>query len=146
MGRPSVYEYAALATWPIRCRSAGRPRAAGPVHATVSLPGSKSLTNRALVLAALAGCSTMGVYSRFGSKDGVVTAILATRFPKGAPQGEREMTLADLMKQGKAGFAAAMEMDLKDMQKFGDKYKKGMEEMSEKFRERGAEIYLPTLE
>jgi hypothetical protein len=26
----------------------------------------------------------------FGSKDGVVTAILATRFPKGAPQGERE--------------------------------------------------------
>jgi 3-phosphoshikimate 1-carboxyvinyltransferase len=29
------------------------PRAAGPVRATVSLPGSKSLTNRALVLAAL---------------------------------------------------------------------------------------------
>jgi 3-phosphoshikimate 1-carboxyvinyltransferase len=29
------------------------PRATGPVHATVSLPGSKSLTNRALVLAAL---------------------------------------------------------------------------------------------
>ena len=30
------------------------PRARGPVDATVSLPGSKSLTNRALVLAALA--------------------------------------------------------------------------------------------
>ena len=30
------------------------PHASGPVHATVSLPGSKSLTNRALVLAALA--------------------------------------------------------------------------------------------
>ena len=30
------------------------PRARGPVLATVSLPGSKSLTNRALVLAALA--------------------------------------------------------------------------------------------
>lgn len=30
------------------------PRATSPVHATVSLPGSKSLTNRALVLAALA--------------------------------------------------------------------------------------------
>jgi 3-phosphoshikimate 1-carboxyvinyltransferase len=30
------------------------PRAAGPVQATVSLPGSKSLTNRALVLAAIA--------------------------------------------------------------------------------------------
>lgn len=29
------------------------PRAAAPVHASVSLPGSKSLTNRALVLAAL---------------------------------------------------------------------------------------------
>ena len=30
------------------------PLAAGPIHATVTLPGSKSLTNRALVLAALA--------------------------------------------------------------------------------------------
>ncbi|MGZ4579058.1 MAG: 3-phosphoshikimate 1-carboxyvinyltransferase [Nocardioidaceae bacterium] len=30
------------------------PHAAGPIHATVTLPGSKSLTNRALVLAALA--------------------------------------------------------------------------------------------
>ena len=30
------------------------PHARGPVHAAVSLPGSKSLTNRALVLAALA--------------------------------------------------------------------------------------------
>jgi len=30
------------------------PRATGPLHATVSLPGSKSLTNRALLLAALA--------------------------------------------------------------------------------------------
>src|SRR5215472_10573542 len=30
------------------------PRAAGPVHAHVPIPGSKSQTNRALVLAALA--------------------------------------------------------------------------------------------
>ena len=30
------------------------PHARGPIRATVSLPGSKSLTNRALVLAALA--------------------------------------------------------------------------------------------
>jgi len=30
------------------------PHAAGPVHATVALPGSKSITNRALVIAALA--------------------------------------------------------------------------------------------
>src|SRR5436189_6295048 len=31
------------------------PAAAGPVRASVTLPGSKSMTNRALVLAALAG-------------------------------------------------------------------------------------------
>ena len=30
------------------------PAAAGPVRASVTLPGSKSMTNRALVLAALA--------------------------------------------------------------------------------------------
>jgi 3-phosphoshikimate 1-carboxyvinyltransferase len=37
------------------------PRATGPVHATVSLPGSKSLTNRALVLAAVSdGPSVVG--------------------------------------------------------------------------------------
>ncbi|MQA25369.1 MAG: 3-phosphoshikimate 1-carboxyvinyltransferase [Micromonosporaceae bacterium] len=36
------------------------PRAAGPVHATVSLPGSKSITARALILAAVSvGSSTL---------------------------------------------------------------------------------------
>ncbi|MFX4770377.1 3-phosphoshikimate 1-carboxyvinyltransferase, partial [Acinetobacter baumannii] len=36
------------------------PRAAGPVRASVTLPGSKSITNRAFVLAALAaGPSTI---------------------------------------------------------------------------------------
>ena len=40
-----------IAPWPA-------PTAAGPVHATVRLPGSKSLTNRALVLAALAASPT----------------------------------------------------------------------------------------
>ena len=35
------------------------PAAAGPVHALVRLPGSKSMTNRALVLAALAAGPTM---------------------------------------------------------------------------------------
>ncbi|MDQ6874547.1 MAG: 3-phosphoshikimate 1-carboxyvinyltransferase [Actinomycetota bacterium] len=35
------------------------PRATAPVHATVRLPGSKSMTNRALVLAALAGCPSV---------------------------------------------------------------------------------------
>jgi 3-phosphoshikimate 1-carboxyvinyltransferase len=34
------------------------PTAAGPVHAAVAVPGSKSVTNRALVLAALAGAPT----------------------------------------------------------------------------------------
>lgn len=34
--------------------------------------------------------NTTRMVKDFGSKDGVVTAILATRFPKGAPQGERE--------------------------------------------------------
>ena len=36
-----------MQTWPA-------PRAHGPVRATVPLPGSKSLTNRLLLLAALA--------------------------------------------------------------------------------------------
>ncbi|HQV21408.1 MAG TPA: 3-phosphoshikimate 1-carboxyvinyltransferase, partial [Gordonia sp. (in: high G+C Gram-positive bacteria)] len=36
------------------------PRVTGPVTATVELPGSKSITNRALILAALAdGPSTV---------------------------------------------------------------------------------------
>jgi 3-phosphoshikimate 1-carboxyvinyltransferase len=37
-----------------RMTSWAAPRVAGPVHATVDLPGSKSITNRVLVLAALA--------------------------------------------------------------------------------------------
>ena len=45
--------YSAAANWPA-------PLARGPLHATVKLPGSKSLTNRELVLAALAeGPSTL---------------------------------------------------------------------------------------
>ena len=45
MGRPPRTESAAA--WPA-------PTAEGPVRATVNVPGSKSLTNRYLVLAALA--------------------------------------------------------------------------------------------
>ena len=37
------------------------PPGSGPVHATVRLPGSKSMTNRALIIAALAtGPTTIG--------------------------------------------------------------------------------------
>ncbi|GAB3786401.1 3-phosphoshikimate 1-carboxyvinyltransferase [Nocardioides ungokensis] len=53
------------------------PRAATPVEATVSLPGSKSLTNRALVLAALAdGPSTVGRALR--SRDTTLMAAALT--------------------------------------------------------------------
>lgn len=40
--------------WPVSTSSWSAPRASGPLRAVVTLPGSKSLTNRALVLAALA--------------------------------------------------------------------------------------------
>ena len=37
------------------------PPGSGPVHATIRLPGSKSITNRALIIAALAtGPTTIG--------------------------------------------------------------------------------------
>src|ERR1035441_11056231 len=38
------------------------PVAAGPVRASLRLPGSKSMTNRALVLAALAGGPSTGTH------------------------------------------------------------------------------------
>ncbi|MBF4762587.1 3-phosphoshikimate 1-carboxyvinyltransferase [Nocardioides islandensis] len=50
------------------------PRARGPVEATVSLPGSKSLTNRALVLAALADGPSV-VRRALRSRD---TSLMAT--------------------------------------------------------------------
>jgi 3-phosphoshikimate 1-carboxyvinyltransferase len=50
------------------------PRARGPVDATVSLPGSKSLTNRALVLAAIADGPSV-VRRALRSRD---TSLMAT--------------------------------------------------------------------
>jgi 3-phosphoshikimate 1-carboxyvinyltransferase len=54
------------------------PTAAGPVHATVTVPGSKSLTNRALVLAALGtpqGTSTISGALRSRDTDLMIGAV-----------------------------------------------------------------------
>lgn len=54
------------------------PAAAGPVDAVVELPGSKSITNRALVLAALAdGPSTVGGALRSRDTDLMISALQA---------------------------------------------------------------------
>ncbi len=60
-------------TWPA-------PSTAGRVHATVTIPGSKSLTNRALVLAALAtpnGMSTVSGALRSRDTDLMIAALQA---------------------------------------------------------------------
>ena len=64
--------------WPAR-------PATGPVQATVSVPGSKSLTNRKLVLAALAA-GQLGVLPErialpFASSDPAVTTDVALCIP-----------------------------------------------------------------
>jgi 3-phosphoshikimate 1-carboxyvinyltransferase len=56
------------------------PSTVGPVHATVTVPGSKSQTNRALVLAALAtahGTSTISGALRSRDTDLMIGAIRA---------------------------------------------------------------------
>ena len=54
------------------------PRAATPVDATVTVPGSKSITNRALVLAALAdGPSTITGALRSRDTDLMIGAVRA---------------------------------------------------------------------
>ncbi|QIG43886.1 3-phosphoshikimate 1-carboxyvinyltransferase [Nocardioides anomalus] len=53
------------------------PRASGPVRAVVSLPGSKSLTNRALLLAALAGGPSV-VRRALRSRDTLLMAAALT--------------------------------------------------------------------
>ncbi len=54
-----------------------RPHPAGPVRATVRLPGSKSLTNRALVLAALSDGPSV-VRSALRSRDTLLMAAALT--------------------------------------------------------------------
>lgn len=68
------------------------PSATAPVDATVSVPGSKSLTNRALVLAALAtpqGTSTISGALRSRDTDLMIEAIrsLGVTVDEGADQG-----------------------------------------------------------
>ncbi len=58
---PSAAAHEALPLWPA-------PTPATPVHATLRLPGSKSLTNRALILAGLAG-GTSTVRGALRSRD-----------------------------------------------------------------------------
>ncbi|MFZ2242268.1 MAG: 3-phosphoshikimate 1-carboxyvinyltransferase, partial [Gordonia amarae] len=54
------------------------PRVTGPVTATVELPGSKSITNRALILAALAdGPSTVRGVLRSRDTDLMLGALSA---------------------------------------------------------------------
>jgi 3-phosphoshikimate 1-carboxyvinyltransferase len=53
------------------------PRATGPVHATLTLPGSKSLTNRALVLGALADGASV-VHKALRSRDTLLMADALT--------------------------------------------------------------------
>jgi 3-phosphoshikimate 1-carboxyvinyltransferase len=63
----------AVSTWPA-------PSTPSPVHATVTVPGSKSQTNRALVLAALAaaqGSSTVGGALRSRDTDLMIGALRA---------------------------------------------------------------------
>lgn len=60
-----------MSTWPA-------PSTATPVHATVTVPGSKSQTNRALVLAALAaphGTSTVRGALRSRDTDLMIGAL-----------------------------------------------------------------------
>ena len=58
------------------------PRASGPVRATVGVPGSKSITNRALVLAALAdGESTVTAALRSRDTDLMIAALSALGVP-----------------------------------------------------------------
>ncbi|OPE55881.1 3-phosphoshikimate 1-carboxyvinyltransferase, partial [Mycolicibacterium diernhoferi] len=61
----------AVSNWPA-------PSTSAPIHATVAVPGSKSLTNRALVLAALAsrnGTSTISGALRSRDTDLMIAAV-----------------------------------------------------------------------
>ncbi|MFV1364531.1 3-phosphoshikimate 1-carboxyvinyltransferase [Mycolicibacterium elephantis] len=72
-GSVGIRQDIAVSTWQA-------PSASGPVHATVAVPGSKSLTNRALVLAALAtpqGPSTIRGALRSRDTDLMIAALQA---------------------------------------------------------------------
>src|SRR2546430_17649707 len=66
------------------------PAAAGPVRASVTLPGSKSMTNRALVLAALAdgpGAITRPRHARDTLLMARALTALGARIATGGPPG-----------------------------------------------------------
>jgi 3-phosphoshikimate 1-carboxyvinyltransferase len=65
-----MIEHVVPAPWPA-------PRATGPVHATLTLPGSKSLTNRALVLGAVAEGPSV-VHQALRSRDTLLMADALT--------------------------------------------------------------------
>src|SRR3984957_4703150 len=67
------------------------PHGSGPVHATIRLPGSKSMTNRALVIAALAaGPTTIAGPLQARDTELMAAAVAAL----GAP-GARDSTATD---------------------------------------------------
>src|SRR5215831_15358517 len=71
------------------------PAAAGPVRASVTLPGSKSMTNRALVLAALAdgpGAITGPLHARDTLLMARALAVLGARIDTGAAPGTWRVT------------------------------------------------------
>ena len=51
------------------------PHATAPLDATVTVPGSKSMTNRALILAALSGSSTISGALRSRDTDLMIGAL-----------------------------------------------------------------------
>jgi 3-phosphoshikimate 1-carboxyvinyltransferase len=87
------------------------PVTQSPVHATVSIPGSKSITNRALILAALAsGPSTLRAPLRSRDTELMVAALrsLGTEISDdqpagaGAPAGSRNITVTPSTLRGPA--------------------------------------------
>src|SRR5215468_12431801 len=77
------------------CRRWPAPAAAGPVRASVTLPGSKSMTNRALVLAALAdgpGAITGPLHARDTLLMARALAVLGARIDTGAAPGTWRVT------------------------------------------------------
>jgi 3-phosphoshikimate 1-carboxyvinyltransferase len=77
------------------------PLAPGPVHATVTVPGSKSITNRALVLAALAGSGgTLRGALRSRDTDLMADALRRLRVPVGGHGDQLEVGAHDGLRGG----------------------------------------------
>ena len=86
-------------TWPA-------PSSAGPVRATVAVPGSKSQTNRALVLAALAapqGASTVSGALRSRDTDLMIGALHSLGLTVEGPDTELKISGAVAPARGVAG-------------------------------------------